>query len=93
MTTIQVEDEIVRRLKRIAEHEQRQVDELVNEVLEQFTQVHAEHAAQSEEIGDTQHDPDDVLLRVLEGADKLGHSSLEGNISERSREILANPGH
>ncbi len=43
----------------------------------------------SEESSELAQDPDDVLLRILEGADELSYSSQEGNISERSREILA----
>jgi hypothetical protein len=36
----------------------------------------------------TDADPNNVFLRILEGAYEIGESSSESNIAERSREIL-----
>jgi len=88
MTSYEIDDEVARTLEEIAQTEDRSVDELVNDVLRHFAKTRADHAKISEST-DERHDPDDVLLRILEGADELGERSSEGNISERSREILS----
>ncbi|MCC6615803.1 MAG: hypothetical protein IT320_20195 [Anaerolineae bacterium] len=88
MTSYEIDDEVARTLEEIAQAEDRPVDELVNDVLKHFAKTRAYQGKNSEPI-DERHDPDDVLLHILAGADELGERSTESNISERSREILS----
>lgn len=88
MPSYEIDDEVARSLEEIAQAEDRSVDELVNDVLRHFAQMRADRA-QSSESTDEPHDPDDVLLRILAGTNELGERSMEGNVSERSGEILS----
>jgi hypothetical protein len=72
---IQISDDLLERLKDIAQNEQKSVEELAASLIEQ--QIAPEY--------DESRDP---LLMIARAAEEAGLSSGQGDIAERSREIL-----
>jgi predicted transcriptional regulator len=72
---IQISDDLLERLKDIAQNEQKSVEELAASLIEQ--QITPEY--------DESRDP---LLMIARAAEEAGLSSGQDDIAERSREIL-----
>lgn len=80
VTEFTIPDDLAELLDNIAQRENRSVDELVEEALQQYA---SEHLFSSEE----QRHKNPFLI-IAEAADQLGLGSSERDIAERSREIL-----
>jgi metal-responsive CopG/Arc/MetJ family transcriptional regulator len=81
MANVEISQELLEILEDVAKREHRSLSEVVESALKNFAQ---EHSAQP---------PNDTtkgypLLMIAEAANQLGIGSGEGDISERSRDIL-----
>lgn len=75
MTHIEISEQVLERLREVAEQQNLAVEEIAETILNEWAQAYIEPEA-------------DPLLMIAEAADKLGLRSEEGNIASRSREIL-----
>jgi plasmid stability protein len=80
MTDLPIDDDVIEALRIIAEREGQSTEELANALLRRY--VMTEHSTSR---GAAAKDP---FLLIAQAADNLGLSSHEGDIAERSREIL-----
>lgn len=87
MASVRIPDELIKHLEIIAEREGRSIEEIAESVLWQFRMAHwlpgKEQPPQEQET-----DTNDLFTLVMRAADELGESSVERNVSERSRELL-----
>src|SRR5579871_753225 len=80
MTDFTIPDDLAEQLENIAQRENRPLDEVVEAALRSYAEEHVSTEAPSEK--------DDLFLLIAQAADELGEGSKEGDIAERSREIL-----
>ncbi|MFN8565581.1 MAG: ribbon-helix-helix protein, CopG family [Anaerolineae bacterium] len=84
MTDFTIPDDLAELLNDVARRENRPVDEIVEEALKQYAEEHLPPSASE------QPQTRNLLLLIAQAADELGEGSKEGDIAERSREILNN---
>lgn len=83
MISYTIPEQLAEKFENIARRENRPVDEVVEEALQQYAD---EHPPAPLEQPQTRN----LLLLIAQAADELGEGSKEGDIAERSREILNN---
>lgn len=79
MTDFTIPDQLAEKLEDIARRENRPLDKVVEEALQQYASEHL-----------PPQQTRNLLLLIAQAADELGEGSNEGDIAERSREILNN---
>lgn len=84
MINYTIPDQLAEKFEDITRRENRPVDEIVEEALKQYAEEHL--PSPSAEEPQTRN----LLLLIAQAADELGEGSKEGDIAERSREILNN---
>jgi len=84
MTDFSIPDHLAEMLEHIAQSENRPVEEIVEEALQQYASEHLPPSSAN------QPQTRNLLLLIAQAADELGEGSKEGDIAERSREILNN---
>ena|SRR4051794_2113257 len=80
MTDFTIPDELAEQLENIAQRENRPLDDVVEEALRHYADEHQPEQPKTRNL----------LLLIAQAADDLGEGSKEGDIAERSREILNN---
>lgn len=88
MATIEIPDDLVKTLNKIAEREGRTVEEIAKSALGQFSDAHWIPVAAPED-SETASETNDLFTLVIRAAHELGEGSRQGNVSERSRELLS----
>lgn len=86
MTDFTISDELAEQLKEIAQRENRSIDEIFEDALREYADTHVETSVDDEPLTEAVNG----FLAIAQAADELGERSKEGDISERSREILDN---
>lgn len=89
MANIEISDDLKKDLQRIAQREKRSVEQITASVLEQFRNSHTYPTEMVLEPEEQEDKSKDLFTLVISAAHRLGEGSRQGNIAERSREILA----
>ncbi len=86
MTDLPIDDDVIAALRIIAEREGQSAEQLANSLLRRFLLSQPSDVMATTPPNSATKDP---FLLIAQAALKLGLSSEEGDIAERSRDILA----